>query len=167
MIEPSKIDKYAGKFEDQNIKFRTFLKNHADSDELDEQFLQLHNELFAGYDCCKCSNCCKDYVISMDENDIAAISNFLGMTEKGFIEKYLTEIVEGYVTKDKPCCFLGGDGKCQIQECKPAECRDFPYTDKSDRLFSLLGVMEFAEICPVVFEIVERLKKIYRFRNRR
>ena len=162
MIEPSKIEAFSQKYSDQNMKFRAFLKNHADSDELDAQFLELHNELFADYDCCKCSNCCKTYVVSMDKNDISAISKFIGIPEDDFIEKYLDETGEGYVTKDKPCCFLDNDGKCRIQECKPTECRDFPYTDKTERLFSMFGVMEFAEICPVVFEIVERLKKIYR-----
>lgn len=46
MIEPSKIKKEFKKFEGENYKFRTYLKNNADIDELDNQFLKLHNELF-------------------------------------------------------------------------------------------------------------------------
>lgn len=34
---------------------------HADEEEIDEQFLKLHNELFEGYDCNYCGNCCKKY----------------------------------------------------------------------------------------------------------
>ena len=50
------------KVERENYKFRTYLKNHADSDELDEQFLELHNELFKVYDCSKCrSSCCANH----------------------------------------------------------------------------------------------------------
>ena len=59
MIEPSKIKETAKRYEDENLQFRSFLKNRADYDELDKQFLDLHNELFAGYDCCKCANCCR------------------------------------------------------------------------------------------------------------
>ena len=33
------------------------------------------------------------------------------------------------------------------------------------RLSSLLGVLDFARQCPVVFEILQNLKKIYRFRQ--
>ncbi len=67
----------------------------------------------------------------------------------------------------RPCPFLGGDGKCGIEVCKPAVCKSFPYTDKPERLFSLLSILGSAEECPVVFEILERLKKIYGFKGRR
>jgi hypothetical protein len=46
VIEPTKIKEEFEKVERENYKFRTYLKNHADSDELDEKFLELHNELF-------------------------------------------------------------------------------------------------------------------------
>ena len=39
----------AKKKEDENFKFRSFLKGHTDEEELDEQFLRLHKELFADY----------------------------------------------------------------------------------------------------------------------
>ena len=54
----------------ENFKFHTFLKCHADEDELDRQFLRLHEELFADYDCCKCRNCCKMYKGSIPVEDI-------------------------------------------------------------------------------------------------
>ena len=31
---------------------------------------------------------------------------------------------------------------------------------------SMLSIIDHAEVCPVVFEILERLKVIYKFRNR-
>jgi len=165
MIEPSKVAMAAKKREKENVKFRTFLKCNADSDELDSQFLALHNELFSGYDCCKCNNCCREYNTSVRADEIDPISAFLGLTKQEFIEKHLVQSAEGHEIK-APCCFLNENGACAIQECKPAECMDFPHTDKPERLFSLLGVLSFAEVCPVVFEILERLKGIYRFRSR-
>ncbi len=57
MIEPSKVKEAFKKVEDENYSFRAFLKNNADIDELHEQFLKLHNELFVNYDCSKCRNC--------------------------------------------------------------------------------------------------------------
>lgn len=47
MISPKDVSAAAAKREDENLRFRTFLKNHADPDELDQQFLALHQELFA------------------------------------------------------------------------------------------------------------------------
>ena len=44
MIEPHKIKEISKKYEDKNIKFRAFLKNRADPDELDQQFRDLHKD---------------------------------------------------------------------------------------------------------------------------
>jgi len=164
MIAPSKVNAAAKKLEKENLRFRAFLKNHADDDELDRQFLKLHNELFADYDCCKCGNCCRAYSTTLSEHEVGSIAAFLGLSRQEFSEKYLSETAEGYEIK-APCSFLNANGECAIQECKPEECREFPHTNKPGRLESLLGVVSFAEECPVVFEIIERLKDIYNFRR--
>ena len=168
MIEPSKVNEAAKKRENENIRFRTFLKCNADYDELDKQFLDLHNELFAGYNCCKCNNCCRAYSTTVLEEEVYSIAAFLGLTKQDFIKRYLVQSVidAGYELK-APCCFLDESGRCAIEVCKPVECRDFPHTNKPDRLASLLGVLSFAEECPIVFELLERLKIIYEFKSRR
>jgi hypothetical protein len=130
MVEPSKINSVANKYEEQNIKFRTFLKIHADYDKLDSQFLTLHNELFTDYDCCECNNCCKAYSFFIKEDEIAAISSYLNKEESDFINEYLVETDEDpeegrYKTKRTPCPFLCGDGKCKIYECNHPPAVDF------------------------------------------
>ena len=164
MMTPRQLRKTAKRMEDENLRFRTFLKIHADGEKLDRQFLELHQELFADFDCCKCANCCQKFTTPLQDEEIISISAFLGMEKQDFIEKYLTEGEEG-LELAAPCRFLGDDGKCVIQECKPKECRDFPYTDKPERLQSLFSVLSNAEVCPIVFETLERLKKLYGFRR--
>jgi len=61
VIEPSKVKEAFNRIQAENYAFRAYLKNHANEDELDEQFLKLHKELFLSYDCSKCRNCCKEY----------------------------------------------------------------------------------------------------------
>lgn len=56
MIHPDKIRTEARKNEDENFKFRSYLKVHTDEKKLDKQFLRLHRELFTDYDCSKCKN---------------------------------------------------------------------------------------------------------------
>ena len=51
IIKPEDVRAEAKKNEKENFKFRTFLKCHANEDELDKQFLRLHKEFFADYDC--------------------------------------------------------------------------------------------------------------------
>lgn len=168
MIEPSKIKEEFSKVENENYKFRTYLKNHADVDELDEQFLELHNELFKDYDCSKCRNCCKEYAITFEENEIEEVSKLLKITKKEFMDKYLEEEnPDGYDLKGRPCCFLTENGACSIEKCKPRGCREYPFTNKPERLLSLLGIIDSAGVCPIVFEMLERLKNIYGFKRRR
>lgn len=166
MIEPNKIKEVSAKYEDENVKFRNYLKNRADSEELDVHFLKLHNEIFPTYDCSKCRNCCREYDLELSEDNIKEISAFLGLSDDKFIKEYLSKSEDdGTDIIKKPCCFLDSDGKCRIEVCKPTSCREFPYTNKPERLFSLLGVITNADICPVVFEILQRLKKIYGFKS--
>ena len=170
MIKPNEVKAKAQKFEEQNYKFRAFLKNRADDDELDKQFLELHKELFAGYDCCKCANCCKTYRIALDNNEVKRIAAFHDLKENDFIAAYLantdSDDEKPYKIKEEPCSFLCDDGRCRIQNCKPDDCVEFPYTDHPERLSSMYSIIEHAEVCPVVFEILERLKVMYGFRNR-
>jgi hypothetical protein len=114
VIEPSKIKEEFEKVERENYKFRTYLKNHADSDELDEQFFELHNELFKVYDCSKCRNCCKEYSITFEENEIEQASKLLKITKKEFMNKYIEETINGYDLKGKSCCFLTEKGAREL-----------------------------------------------------
>ena len=163
MLAPNEVMAKARKLESKNLKFRSFLKNRADPEELDAQFFELHKELFANYDCSKCNNCCRKYFIIVDKTEIASIAAFLGLTEAGFKAKYLMVNNDQYTMLNRPCEFIDKDGLCIIQSCKPAVCRGFPYTDQPDRLASMYSVLSAAEVCPIVFQILERLKVMYGF----
>lgn len=167
MIAPRKIKFIAEKIERENLEFRTFLKCNADEKELDEQFAKLHKELFAGYDCSRCRNCCKLYHGSIPLEDINKDAAHLDMSSDEFIEIYLSKIdSEGnYQTKHKPCDFLQEDGKCKLGECKPNSCKKYPYTDQPERWQSLYSVLDVVSVCPVAFEIFERLKIEYGFKK--
>ncbi len=166
MIPPRKVKFEANKRWNENIEFRTFLKCNADEKELDEQFLRLHSELFASYDCSRCRNCCKRYPGSIPRADIERDAKHLNLDVNEFKDKYLKEMdMEGsFQTKHMPCDFLQRDGECMLGECKPENCKKFPYTDQPERLQSLYSVLDALEICPVAFEIYERLKLEYGFK---
>ena len=135
---------------------------------MDRQFRELHEELFAGYDCSRCRNCCKMYVGSIPEEDVDRDAKCLGMTREQFMDTYLQDkTVEGnYQTKHMPCDFRESDGSCRLGDCKPDSCKKYPYTNQPERLQSLYSVLDAVEVCPVAFEIYERLKKEYHFRWR-
>lgn len=166
MIQPNKVKVEVEKKQEENFRFRNYLKQHADEEKLDAQFLRLHKELFAGYDCSKCRNCCKMYKGNIPEEDIGRDAVYLKITAEQFIDFFLEPEAFGteYQTKHKPCDFLQEDGNCKLGDCRPENCKKYPYTDQTKRLQSLLSVLDVVGICPVAFEILERLKKEYGFR---
>ena len=166
MLRPSQVSFYAKKAEKKNQQFRTWLKTHVDPDELDKQFLELHNELFSDYDCSRCRNCCKEYRGSIPEEDLERDATFLHVSVDEFKNKYLKESLEdgGYSTRNVPCDFLDENCNCILGDCIPQSCVDFPYTDKPDRMGSLLSFLGAVSVCPVAYEICERLKGYYGFR---
>lgn len=165
MIRIEELENLANIKQEENIKFRTFLKNHADPKELDEQFKQLHDKYFSIYDCSKCRNCCKQYYGTFSKNEIEKAASFLELSTNELKDKYLQSKPdsEGYKTKNYPCDFFQ-NGECILKECKPETCKEYPYTNKNNRLGSLWGVIDNTAICPVVYEIFEELKKLYNFR---
>lgn len=166
MISPEAVAAASERKERENIKFRTFLKNRADDDELDKQFLRLHKEIFPQYDCSKCRNFCKMTNGCFTEETIPTAAAHMGMTVDTFKAAYLDSPNCGeYPAKHTPCDFLTEDGDCALDECKPDGCKGFPYTDRPDRLSSLYSVLFAVSICPAAYEIWEALKKEYGFRS--
>lgn len=167
MIHPDKIKDEAKKKEKENFEFRTYLKIHAREDDLDRKFAKLHKELFADYDCSSCRNCCRMYSGTIPAEDLEKDAEHLGITKEQFIDFFLEKNqYGGYCTKHAPCDFLQEDGNCRLGDCRPKNCADYPYTDRPGRLSSMLSILDNAAICPVVFEMLERLKKEYGFRRR-
>ena len=130
MLKPSDAAYKASKIEDENYVFRMFLKGHADADTLDKQFKALHDELFTQYDCSKCRNCCKMFHGTIPKDDISKDALHLGLSETEFVERYLTEQAEeeSYQTNNRPCDFWDEYGSCSLGDCKPKDCKEFPYS---------------------------------------
>ena len=46
-----------------------------------------------------------------------------------------------------------------VYESRPKACREYPHTDRP-RFYQILDLtLKNAEVCPAVFELIERLKK--------
>lgn len=122
---------------------------------MDQQFLKLHNELFTNYDCSRCRNCCKMFYGSIPAEDLEKDAECLGITKEEFMDSFLSleKIEEAYQTKHRPCDFLQEDGNCKLGDCRPENCKNYPYTNQSERLWSLYSVLDAVEACPVAYEI--------------
>lgn len=162
MLHPKKLRRAFAMVEDEIWEFRSFLKGQ-DEDEVDKLARQLHKELFGGYDCIACSNCCKDIIPEIDEREIRTISEKLGMEKEEFKNRYLVKNEDGnYEINKKPCPFLTEKG-CSIYEFRPKNCREYPYTNKKHFTERLINLIAQCEVCPIVFEIFQRLKEHYEY----
>lgn len=164
MIDIKNLKELSKKKEEQNYRFRTYLKVHAEEKELDKQFKKLHEKYFKIYDCKKCRNCCKEIGISMDEVELDKICKYLKIDKEKYINDNLEEKYGEYTFKGKKCHFLYENNKCQVEKCLPRTCKEYPYTDHEERLFSLASIVSNASVCPVVYEILEELKREYNFK---
>jgi len=88
VISPQNVNTEAKKRKNENLRFRSFLKGHADVDELDRHFWELHQKLFSGYDCCKCGNCCRAYSTTLSDAEITAIAKYLSLERQEFITRF-------------------------------------------------------------------------------
>ena len=164
MINIEELEMLANKKEKENYRFRSYLKTHADEEKLDQQFKRLHEKYFKIYDCKKCRNCCKKLGISIDEYELDNICNYLNFNKEKFIKENLIQNYNNFSFKGCKCRFLDENNNCKISKCLPITCKEYPYTNKEERLFSLYSIVSNASICPVVYEILEELKKEYNFK---
>ncbi len=145
---------------DENFSFLMRLKTKK-SKKVDDAFLDLHDDVFIETDCLQCANCCKTTSPVFTETDIRRIAKFLKMRPTVLIDTYLhLDDENDYVLNNAPCTFLAADNYCTIYDVRPRACREYPHTNRKN----MVGILKLTAmntiVCPAVFEIVERLKKL-------
>jgi Fe-S-cluster containining protein len=128
--------------------------------QLDDITHQLHDKVSDKFDCLSCGNCCKSISPQITGKDIERSAHRLKMKEVDFIARYLhVDEDQWHVFNETPCPFLMSDNYCMIYDYRPKACRDYPHTDRR-RFYQLLDLtMHNREICPIVYDVVEYLKK--------
>jgi uncharacterized protein len=138
-------------------KYARFL-NRANKNEVLRKLPKLHDEAFEKVNCLDCAACCKNYSPRFRSPDIKRISKHLKMKETEFTQIYLrVDEEEDFVTKTKPCPFLGADNACSIYDYRPSDCHRFPYTDEDVILKRQKLTLKNSEFCPAVYYVLEKL----------
>ncbi len=160
-IDLTQFNKQAKHKRAESQQFFERLKKQKPKD-LDEKTHQLHDNVFKKTDCLLCANCCKTTGPLFTQRDIKVISKHLKLSELQFIQKYLRiDEDNDYVLQQVPCVFLGADNYCAIYDYRPQACREYPHTNQRKIHTILNETLNNTAVCPAVFEIVERLKKMY------
>lgn len=163
-LDLDRIKQLSKKREEENFAFRSFLKIQ-DSKKVDGIVHDIHNEINAQIDCTKCGNCCGELRPWVDDDDIERLANIDKIPKGEYIEKFVekNESEGDRYLKSMPCKYFDGK-KCSIYPDRPGECRDYPFTHKDEFTSRLFGVIDDYVICPIVFNLYERLKREMRFR---
>ena len=160
-IDLEAIARYGKTREDENFRFRTFLKGR-NSDEIDKIVHRLNRDISNQIDCTSCGYCCLKLKPCMTDQDINRLSTWLNLSPDQIRDNFIeNDEGEQYFNK-LPCSFLN-DKKCSIYEDRPEDCRSFPHLHKEGFNFRLLGVIQNYSICPIVFNVFEGLKKELNF----
>ncbi|MBF0245451.1 MAG: YkgJ family cysteine cluster protein [Planctomycetes bacterium] len=99
-----------------------------------------------------CSRCCgggPGYVW-LSEEDVAAISDFLGMSTEAFKVTYTKECLDELslkdIEEDNWNCVMLKEGRCMIYAVRPIQCRTYPFW--SSNIESALSWKREKKHCP-------------------
>ena len=152
-----RIKKIGKSKEEENWKFRTFLKGY-DIEALDSIVHEIYHEVESKIDCTKCGNCCRTIGPILKQKDIKKLSNAIGLSDNKFISKYVGKDEDSdLIFNTLPCPFLKKN-LCTQYNSRPKDCESFPHFHKKEFVFRLIQVVNNYSICPIVFNVYEQLK---------
>ena len=156
-----RIARIAKRRDDENWQFRSYLKQlDIEDDELDTIVHRINEDVSAEIDCTECSNCCHKIRPTLDAQDVTQFAIGLELSPQEFKDAHIREDDDGsgaLIFTGLPCQFIDGK-ECSNYAHRPKACQSYPYLHKPDFRGRLLGVLDNYEICPIVFNVYERLK---------
>jgi Fe-S-cluster containining protein len=135
---------------------------HKKKKTFDKTMQGLHNEVFEKTDCMTCGNCCKTTSPIFIVKDMERIAKHFRMRPSDFERQYIKfDEDDHYVLKNAgPCPFLGPENLCEIYKVRPRACSEYPHTNRKKVSQLEQMTLDNAEICPAVFDILEKLKEV-------
>lgn len=163
-IDIDRINQMSKIKEKENIRFRSFLKGQ-DDDKVDKIVHDINKEIVEQIDCTKCGNCCQTLRPSVTKIEINTLAKIDKVSCEDYIEKYTDKEDFDNIRylKDSPCKYLKYK-KCSIYDSRPHDCESFPHIDKNCFNSRTLDMIENYAICPIIFNVLERLKVEFKFR---
>ena len=157
--------------EEENWKFRQFVKFGCklNEEEMDRQVWEATKRVWAEIDCTACANCCREVRPTFSEEEVSRLAARLETTPQQFVDTYLEPNGVGdnpWKTRTRPCPFLK-DNRCSVYEDRPADCKGYPYLYEPEFSSRTMGMISRAFICPIVYEVIEELKRSWGFARRK
>ncbi|HBG04590.1 MAG: hypothetical protein A2075_21305 [Geobacteraceae bacterium GWC2_58_44] len=156
-----RIEELSQQRDDENWDFRCFLKR-ADLSvaKIDSIVHELYREVSAQIDCTLCGNCCKVMQPELTAGDAKKLASQHELATNDFQARFLhdNEDGKGFIFNAQPCPFLQNN-RCSVYDNRPRDCRSYPHLHKRDFVFRMNQAYSNCSICPIVFNVYERLKQ--------
>lgn len=157
---PKVVAKLAKERKDENWAFRSFLKwTELPEEEIDAIVHKHYEDVSNQIDCCACGNCCRVALPTLEDDDVTRLAEGLKLSEEELTKRFLTRNENGDLTFNSKPCPLLSDKRCQAYEHRPATCKSYPHLQKNEFVYRLIQAVHNCSICPIVFNVFERLKK--------
>ncbi len=159
VADPLLVNSLATEKGKDNDLFFGYLKARWRNREIDHVAHLLNDEISKAIDCTQCGNCCKVLNAAMDKEEMQRLAPHLSLSPEKFSHDYLShdEIEDVYYIKTPPCVFLK-DTKCCVYQQRPLSCAGYPHLDKPNFIYRTKNTAANYSCCPIVFNVVERLK---------
>jgi uncharacterized protein len=168
IVDLTYIEQTSKANQQENLDFRAYVKADLDLSDYSLHGIvrQATQEVWDHIDCRSCANCCKTRHPVFSRTEVQRIAAYLGLTPAELRARYLEvdQEVAKYITRQLPCPFLK-DNLCSIYDVRPSVCAGYPHLHRNFR-HRLWQTIDNAETCPIVFNVLERLKGRLGFRDR-
>jgi Fe-S-cluster containining protein len=126
----------------------------------DELAAPLVEEITQKINCTQCGNCCKMQEPGITEEEIGKLADLKKMNAADFKTSFVSYDHQqvSFLCK-QPCIFLD-ETVCSVYTHRPNSCADFPGLHRPGLKWRINQMEENYGICPIVFNVVEKLKNI-------
>lgn len=158
-IDPERLRVQAERKFRANMRLRQDLKfsSHPEG-EIDAMFHRAVDEVSAAVDCTECAQCCMTLGPVLQDDDVARLAGRLELTPQQFRDRFL-RVDDGCLVFAATPCPLLVDRRCSVYEDRPEDCRSYPHLHKSEMVSRLLSVIDNSATCPIVYEVLERVRR--------
>jgi uncharacterized protein len=162
-MDLERIKQLANQRRAENLQFKSWLRQFS-AKEIDKYVADLNGAVSSAIDCTQCANCCKLLEPPVNHEEIDKLAAFKETSTYDFVDSYIgIEPSTGVkFLRCQPCIFLNGN-VCGVYEQRPISCADYPHLTAPNFKYRWKSVMENYSLCPIVFNVVERLKQELNF----
>jgi uncharacterized protein len=163
-IDLQRIASAAIEKQSENARFKEFLRP-IPTRQVDAAVAEINKQVSAAVDCTQCANCCRVLEPPVDKTEINRLAKSKQLSAKEFADSFVGEEASTSIEflRCQPCIFLQAN-KCGIYNERPASCADYPHVHQPNFKYRWKSVMTNYTLCPIVFNVVESLKKEMNFR---